>query len=469
MSAARKPLWAVVGALALSCQSPAPARPQWVVHVGTDAPLPGFGDRVRIDVYDGAGEVCEECSRVFEVGEPDQLPLSFGVVPDEDTATNSFGGLGSPPALRAPPNKFVRLRLYRAENTAPNGEPTEPVIDLYARLPALSTGQADGVVDVVANMTVGCFGKRARPLEGTTCDPATLDYPVELELPLGNDADVLASDTFAPTEPCVGDAPAGMVCVDGGLFLLGSRTFVPYGPDFDPIPEQLVELSPFFLDDREMSVGAYRALVKAGAPEPIAASAMPGCTYTAVAGPDDDMPVNCLARDGAALACAVADKRLPTEAEWEYAAGSRGSELAYPLDLSGVVVDNELLCSVAVLARGEPLDLPASRECALLGDYPVGPQRTGSPTDVTPFGLHDLAGNVSEWVADDFSRYDEGPCWGSDIVLRKDPRCDERVDGVLRGGSYFSTTYDAHTTFRQRISRFAQFPFVGFRCAKDAR
>src|SRR5262249_3488345 len=96
------------------------------------------------------------------------------------------------------------------------------------------------------------------------------------------------------------------------------------------------KLSPYAMDVREITVGVVRHLV---AENPGLAPIMHGtdpstipCKYLGPADPtNDDEPVNCVTHDLAARICkALGNKRLPTEAEWEYAAGNRDKEDDYP-------------------------------------------------------------------------------------------------------------------------------------------
>src|SRR5262249_22678930 len=161
--------------------------------------------------------------------------------------------------------------------------------------------------------------------------------------------------------------------------------------------EQLVQLLPFALDIDEMTVGAIRPLV-ATIGEPTAQSAIdPFCTYTAAPSADgssEKMPVNCVSLQQARDACKALGKRLPTEAEWEYAAGNLGRETRYPWGSGDP-------CDFAAVGLGLASDAQTSIQCLDAGDT-AGPQPVGSMGDVTDLGVHDLGGNLTEWLEDDF-------------------------------------------------------------------
>ncbi len=113
----------------------------------------------------------------------------------------------------------------------------------------------------------------------------------------------------------------------------------------------------------------------------------PGGPETSVEG-EEDHPVVHIAFDDAVAYCKWAGRRLPTEAEWEYAA--RGGL-------------TEAICS-----WGKDLSVVASRANTWTGHFPNlndlsdGYERTAPVSSYPPnaFGLHDMAGNVWEWTTD---------------------------------------------------------------------
>jgi formylglycine-generating enzyme required for sulfatase activity len=271
-----------------------------------------------------------------------------------------------------------------------------------------------------------------------------------------------------------------MTCVPGGLFILGSPGFRLVSTGSLSGPEHLVKLQSFALDTDEMTVGEVRTLFRAGrlSDEPRKAAASrtleAACTYL---GPNDashdEWPVNCVSRALAIEVCAALGKRLPTEAEWEWAAGNLERETTYPWASS----EDEDLCATAVVARGrEPflelteldLSVPESTSCrtaGATGAVDPGPVPGGSPADVTELGLENLGGNLSEFVLDDFAEY-EASCWNRERILF-DPSCklpSAAANASTRGGSWGSATDRAEVTVRSPASLAGDW-LTGFRCA----
>jgi formylglycine-generating enzyme len=415
--------------------------PQWRVTIATDAPVPQLGDRLLIEVLGDDGQACSGCRRQLGAEDPARWPFSFGVVPPDK------GGVR------------VRVRLYRTAVTGFDGAPgSDRILDTLARMP-----RATGVTDVAITLDMRCFGVPADPFADTSCDPASgAPAPVKTLSARSEAPSLPAPGSWAPARSvdCPSPPGQGMVCVPGGAFLLGSPDYLPTG-DLDPVPEQLVQLDPFALDVDEMTVGEMRALVQAGMVSPPVKNG-PGnaahCTYTDSG--NDDMPVNCVSRATARKACEARGLRLPTEAEWEMAAGNRDRETAFPWGDGSP-------CDHAIVGKGDPLDVAVSSACQDAATPLVGPEAVSAETtDVTLLGVRHMGGNVDEWVDDDVRPYDDPACWGHDPALHVNPRCASGTGPGIRGGSWGSLPVGAHVYARNGVFADGPTPFTGFRCAK---
>ncbi len=133
--------------------------------------------------------------------------------------------------------------------------------------------------------------------------------------------------------------------------------------------------------------------------------------------------------------------RLPTEAEWEYAARA-GSTGSFPF--------GEALPALDAHAW--------HRENAGGGPHPVGTREPNA------FGLYDMLGNVWERTADCWTpHYEDAPADGS---ARTDGDCDLRV---VRGGSWVNWPRFLRPAYRFRYSTTSRYEFVGLRVARDLK
>lgn len=151
-------------------------------------------------------------------------------------------------------------------------------------------------------------------------------------------------------------------------------------------------------------------------------------------GGDHARAANRIGREDAQSFCSARGGRLPTDDEWTAAAAGAGHPgRRYPWGDTGAV------CRRAAwgLLHGP------CEESSLAGPDTIGAHPDGSTTT----GIHDLAGNVAEWVAAD----------------PKDP-----ARGIVRGGSFKSAlAADLRTWARQEVAPNAVEDWIGFRCAYD--
>jgi formylglycine-generating enzyme required for sulfatase activity len=228
--------------------------------------------------------------------------------------------------------------------------------------------------------------------------------------------------------PAPGMAYGQMVSIRAGKFTMGSTS-----GKADERPEHEVEVAAFSMDRTEVTVKAFKGCVDAGkCTEPVGNEY---CNWKN--GGRGGHPINCVDWTQATAFCSWAGKRLPTEAEWEYAArGTAGR--GYPW---GASAPDKQLC----WSRNK------DRTCAA-GSFPAG---------ATPEGLQDMAGNVWEWVEDEYCPYKVGD------THRQAAKC-AATSRVLRGGSWDTYAY-APTDLRgaNRLDSSGGNALIGFRCARS--
>ena len=217
----------------------------------------------------------------------------------------------------------------------------------------------------------------------------------------------------------------------------------------DERPVHTVRVGSFELMQSEVTVGQYRQCVEAGA------CTAPDAYDPSEGGVDkycnwgqsgrEDHPVNCVDWDQAQSFASWAGGRLPTEAEWEYAARSGGESWPYPWG------NEEPTCSLAIMIGG------GSWGCGQDGTWPVCSKPAGSSSQ----GVCDLSGNVWEGVQDTHQDSyrgapDDGTAW-EDGVWR-----------VNRGGSWFDTAAELRASCRDAEDPSHRSFSMGFRLARDA-
>jgi formylglycine-generating enzyme required for sulfatase activity len=238
-----------------------------------------------------------------------------------------------------------------------------------------------------------------------------------------------------PTEtppPAAPAAPAGMALIPAGSFLMGSSTGQP-----NEAPEHEVSLDTFYLDTFEVSNAQYRQCVTGGGCTP--GNKVDSFTYKGYRDDPkyDNYPVVGVTWDQAEAYCRWAGKRLPTEAEWEYAA-SGPENLTWPW---GNTFDATL--SAASAPDTQPVD-----------SYPAG---------VSPFGVYNMAGNAVEWVAD---VYDE--TFYANSPAKNPLSTGDSPARIFRGGAFDNPDGAFYTTSRRYgNARTFNDVDIGFRCAKD--
>jgi formylglycine-generating enzyme required for sulfatase activity len=236
---------------------------------------------------------------------------------------------------------------------------------------------------------------------------------------------------------------AVMVYVPAGGFTMGSTA-----GEKDEGPVHRVELDGFWIDRMEVTNAQYRKCVDAGA-----CQAPTVCEWGKPTFKDAslaDHPVVCVDWHGAAAYCKWAGAQLPTEAQWEYAArGPQG--LTFPwgeeFDCSRGSFDDETWIHPYVVPGGEGCD--GFEKTAPAGSFPAG----ASWCDAM-----DLAGNVSEWVADWYGSYTS--------EAQSNPYGPAEGDfKVLRGSAWITFQGGERSTLRHKDIPDSRNRNAGFRCA----
>ncbi|NOT57839.1 MAG: SUMF1/EgtB/PvdO family nonheme iron enzyme, partial [Deltaproteobacteria bacterium] len=247
--------------------------------------------------------------------------------------------------------------------------------------------------------------------------------------------------TTGATASRAADAPADMVLIPAGPFLMGATpeeqqsvlAFGWHGPMRDRVhflvqysgPQHSIHLDPFYIDTHEVTNQRYRAFVDA------TGHRAPTFWHDPRQLADDTQPVVGVSWQDAHAFCAWQGKRLPTEAEWEKAA--RGTDgRRYPW---GQEWDAARLHTADTIA-GKPLENFAVwttwQRGMSAGIETARPAAVGSyPSGASPYGVLDMAGNVWEWVADWYEPeyYASAPA--------RNPIGPERGEAkVLRGGGW---------------------------------
>jgi formylglycine-generating enzyme len=220
-------------------------------------------------------------------------------------------------------------------------------------------------------------------------------------------------------------AEKDMVRIKSGCFTMGTNQSAFYEDDDDNIrekPAHKVCLDGFYLDTYEVTQKKWDAVM------PMNRSVFH----------HPEQPITHIKWREARSYCHKVGKRLPTEAEWEYAARA-GSKTKYPW---GDEIDDDYLW----YAGNSPREIPH-----------VGKKKANA------WGLHDMMGNVWEWVEDWFFN----DYYKNSIV--KNPKGPERKSfRVIRGASWMiDEKYTRVTTRHGGMSDPTLSYWVGVRCAKS--
>lgn len=266
-----------------------------------------------------------------------------------------------------------------------------------------------------------------------SCGQGRDKSPNEPERPIAKTMDIRGTKAHnkkvkTPLKAAEVSQPIEFVKIKGGSFKMGGDSKGIMKPILS------VTVPTFEISKTEVTVGQYRVCVNAGRCGELPwRYKKPGLR--------ENYPITNISWHEAKSFAEYSGARLPTSAEWEFAATSRGK--------SGVYVWGD-----------------ETPDCARLNFNNCGQDEKSVcsyPNSHTTQGLCDMAGNVSEWVEDDWTRKQKGaPIDGSAHI--QSPRPKQRV---IRGGSFIDDAYLIEP--RSRMPQFAtsKHSMLGFRLARS--
>ena len=317
-----------------------------------------------------------------------------------------------PPTAPAPSGQEIRVDVGTLVLSA-----RIPGVDVWVDDRKVWTSR-EGASYVLSNMPTGSYKLVARKA-------GHRDWTRDVSVAANQRAEIVIDiESLAPATTLKADDGTEMVLVPAGEFWMGSDEYD------DEKPRHRLHLDAYYIDRYETTNALYGRFLQAtgrAAPSYWNSSQFSG----------ESQPVVGVTWHDADAYCRWAGKRLPTEAEWEKAArGTDGRK--YPW---GDQWDSSRENSQGKLGRS-----------VAVGSYPTG---------ASPYGVHDMAGNVWEWVADwyDANYYKRSP--------ERNPMGPESGSSRgLRGGSWRNDPF-----FLRTADRFNRTPDdrnynVGFRCAR---
>lgn len=289
-------------------------------------------------------------------------------------------------------------------------------------------------------------------------DPEIVETPMPT-LDISSTSQPENLDTPVPTldigSTMIGEDGMTLVYVPAGEFTMGSdaddasiecqKYYTKCERDrfTDEEPPHLVDLAAFWIDQTEVTNGMYAKCVADGAcQKPTLLRSYTHFDYFGIS-EFADYPVIYVDWNMANAYCSWADRRLPTEAEWEKAArGVNGNIFPW---------GNESP-NANLLNYNDDIDNKTDDDTTEVGNYADG---------ASIYGALDMAGNVWEWVND----------WYSETYYKSSPPSnplgpDTGEKRVLRGGAWNSLGIHFQSAYREKESLDYTGFDVGFRCAR---
>lgn len=264
--------------------------------------------------------------------------------------------------------------------------------------------------------------------------------------------------------------PQGMVYIPAGTFMMGNAE----GQDMEK-PVHEVTLDAFYMDTHEVTLAEYRKFVEAtnyvtDAEKNGGSIIYDGTDFVKKEGvnwrfdargnrhlqKEDRLPITHLSWNDANAYAQWAGKRLPTEAEWEYAA--RGGEKEYAYAWGNEPLKTKVWANVSDENYIKVVEWPYFKgyDDGYVYAAPVG----SFPPNA--FGLYDMAGNAWEWCADYFDEgyYSKSPKSNPVNTTPSEHR-------VLRGNSWDGRPNMMRASRRTSDLQSNTYVDTGFRCVMD--
>ena len=406
-------------------------------------------------------------------------PRSLGLEVPESVEEVFQSALAVAPQARYPRAGLFLRALENAIRLAPNsvgplaldktalGAPPASAASTTTRAPLTTSAPGPSKQGSGRGLVLGLVGLLGLGAVATGVYFSTREKPTPPAASVSASAPVPAASSSAE-RPL--SCPDQMVLIRAGEFYMGS--------DADDAldnqkPAHNVSLSSYCIDLYEVTRAQYLACSERGAcPRASTTAFWPKISerdkraYSPLCNVDhperSNHPINCVRWRDAKAYCTKNDKRLPTEAEWEYA--TRGPDgRVYPWGDSEPTAKHLNACDAdckkwANQAKVEVATLFETSDgfaaTSPVGSFPAGRSR---------FGPHDVVGNVWEWVQDFDGKYGD-----AEQKNPKGPASGEKR--VIRGGAW-NGGYAAwlRPAFRYANDPSVRSPAIGFRCAADPK
>ncbi len=323
------------------------------------------------------------------------------------------------------------------------------------------------VVAAVAAAVFGWFMLRRPAVVATPHPPVGDGMPADVAAPAPPPP--MATDAAATAHAVLQDCPTcpSMTALPPGRFVEGAST-KGQASAFEKPVHTVVIAYPFAVSTNDVTVGNFAEFAAATGRDmqgcdtydgewhvrPTASWKEPGFAQTA------GHPVVCTSwHDAVAYAQWLSAKtghryRLPSAAEWEYAARAGAAALPWNFATSGA-------CNYANVADESAARRFPGWAVFACDDGYVNTSPAGSFT-ANAFGLNDMLGNVFQWTQDCWHKdYAGAPVDGS---ARREKTC---VDHELRGGSWFSSPTYVRASYRNHFAADYRTSSVGFRLVRE--